>query len=105
MRVLLGLLLPGQRRGMVTVFEDYDGSVKLDSKPIRTYRTKHVDIRDHRCVRETKDTEIVKIVHVSYRDTVVRSITRLCCIYMVSIEYAWCQSRAPTIRNLIMQPT
>lgn len=51
-------LLPRQPRGVVTLFEDNHGAVKLTCNPTCTNRTKHIDVR---CifVRETADEKIV----------------------------------------------
>ena len=61
LRGLVDFLMPGQQRGVMTVFEDNDGAVKLASNPICTNRTKHIDVRRH-FVRENMDQKIIKKV-------------------------------------------
>ena len=75
LRGLLEILLPGQQRGVVVVFEDNDGAVKLANNPIRTNRRKHTDVRCH-FVWEKVDQKMTKVVYASSADQTSDGLTK-----------------------------
>lgn len=76
LRGLLEFLFAGSAaRGVVVVFKDNNGAVKLASDPICTNRTKHTDVRCHH-VREKVNQKFIKAVHVSCADQSADGITK-----------------------------
>lgn len=69
-RMLIEFLRPKlpKRRGKIS--EDNEGAINLASNPIRTNRTKHIDVRHHIILRETVQQGKFELVHVCFQEQV-----------------------------------